>query len=116
MTDDVIELLIPYLKRKLKPVQVATEVPEDRPDVLVTVNRSGGPQDRLTQTQRVVVDAWERSDYAASALINKAVDAILWSKDEILLIVSAEIDSVYRSDVDGAHRWSATVDIFANRL
>ena len=116
MDDDVVKLLIPYLAHELKGIPVKTEVPETRPEVLVTVNPSGGTKTLFVQQPRVVVDAWAQSDYEASKLIDRVTDALLRAYEHIHIIVRVEIDSIYRSDVDNSHRWSATVNILANRL
>lgn len=116
MDDDVVKLLIPYLAHELKGIPVKTEVPEKRPETLVTVNAAGGTKTLFVQQPRIVLDAWARSDYDAAKLINRVTDAMLEAPEHIHIVVQVTINSVYRSDIDDSHRWSASVDILANRL
>lgn len=112
---DLLAELVAYLDGKLDDIKVATEVPDKRPDVLVTLNRAGGELGRFTENQRFTVDAWHTSDIQAAWLIQTASDYLIDAPLELMNVVSVATDSIYRSDVDDTHRWSATVEVFANR-
>ena len=114
-TADLLAELVAYLDSKLDDIKVATEVPDKRPDVLVILNRAGGELGRFTENQRFTVDAWHTSDIQAAWLIQTASDYLIDAPLELVNVVSVVTDSIYRSDVDDAHRWSATVEVFANR-
>ena len=114
-TADLLAELVAYLDSKLADIKVATEVPDKRPDVLVTLNRAGGELGRFTENQRFTIDAWHTSDIQAAWLIQTASDYLIDAPLELMNVVSVATDAIYRSDVDDAHRWSATVEVFANR-
>lgn len=97
-------------------VPVASEVPESRPARMVCLSRTGGGRTRFVETPRFTVDAWGTSDLDAADLLDVACDALVWAPDSIDELVRVGVSSSYRSDVDGAHRWSATIEVLANLI
>lgn len=53
------------------------DVPKERPETFVTVERSGGGRDTFRDLPQVIVQAWGRSRWEASELVDDVADA-LW--------------------------------------
>lgn len=110
----VVTEVVTYLESKLG-VRCASEVPSTRPARFVVVERMGGNSDRWLDQPRLDIDAWATSDLEASLLIDsveKAMDAIA---DTSLLISHAYMSAKYKSDIDGAHRYTASFIITRNK-
>lgn len=110
---DLMGRIVAHMSTALS-VPVSTEVPENRPQRFVTLNRNGGSIDRFLEYQRITVDAWDVSDERAAALIGAAIDAAIDMPYRIANVATVDAESAYRSDIDGAHRWSAVISVLAN--
>lgn len=115
MDNDILAALIAYLGPYLD-VQVSSEVPADRPARMVAIGPTGGNLDRFTAQLMYTVDAYAESDLGASQLLNAALERIVWAHESIDAVCRVSVQTTYRSDTDdGIHRWTATVQIVANR-
>lgn len=79
---DVEAALVGYLTAELarrgQPATVATHVPDPRPDRLVKVTRTGGPQrDHITDLPQVTFECWATDEIEASELARLA-RALVW--------------------------------------
>ena len=79
------------------------------------VYRSGGSSTRFVDNPRYLVHAWAGSDIDAARLIQSASDVMLSLPDVIPNVAHATQDTMYRNDIDGAHRWSAAFVLVVNR-
>lgn len=63
--------MIAYLARRLKPVKVYARVPPDRPKTFITVERTGGVDDRFLDRPVFAIQAWAESPYMAATLADE---------------------------------------------
>lgn len=91
---------------------VAGAAPRPIPDRLVTVERTGGPEDSLVLDRAALaVQAWGRTLEGASALATEA-RAALRGMDELDGVVSVDIGGTYRFPAeDGRPRYQIAVDV-----
>ncbi len=66
-------VVVTHLRPRLDPVEVHVQVPTDRPDQFLTIRRSGGTADRLTDRPLIDVFAWARTDEDAKDLAQLAL-------------------------------------------
>lgn len=112
--NDVTPQIVGLLQSALG-VRVATVRPPEPPEAFVMVYRSGGSSSRFVDEPRYLVHAWAGSDLAAAQLIHQASDVMLALPDDIPNVAHATQDTMYRNDLDGAHRWSAAFVLVVNR-
>lgn len=112
--NDVTPQIVGLLAESLG-VRVSTVRPPDAPAEFVMVYRSGGSSTRFVDEPRYLVHAWAGSDLDAARLIQQASDVMLWLPDHIPNVAHATQDTMYRNDLDGAHRWSAAFVLVVNR-
>ena len=110
----VLEEIVNYLKDKYD-VKVSTEVPSTRPKRLITVSRVGGGGNVYLSTPRIDIDAWGLSDVDAYCMLESITEDMLALPGNSSLISNVEKTTMYRSDIDGAHRWTASFEITRNR-
>ena len=84
------EAVISYLEDAL-PVPVFADVPQDRPESLVTVERIGGSLSSVViDTAEIAVQSWEKTRFKASQLAGTVDAAMRKLPDEGAEIISAE--------------------------
>lgn len=66
---DIEAAIIAYLTERLEGVKVYADVPEEKPDKFVTVERTGGNMENRLDHPRVAIQAWATRRYVASALM-----------------------------------------------
>lgn len=110
VTPDIVALLQSALG-----VRVSTVRPPDPPEEFVMVYRTGGTSTRFVDEPRYLVHAWAGSDIDAAHLIQMASDVMIALPDDIPNVAHATQDTMYRNDIDGAHRWSAAFVLVVNR-
>lgn len=110
VTPEIVTLLADELG-----VRVSTARPPSPPEEFVMVYRSGGNSTRFVDNPRYLVHAWAGSDIDAAHLIQSASDVMLTLPDVIPNVAHATQDTMYRNDIDGAHRWSAAFVLVVNR-
>ena len=67
--------LVAFLDRELAE-DVSADVPEERPERFVTIERTGGPRDTFRDLPSVAAQAWAENRYQASELCIRLADAI----------------------------------------
>lgn len=73
----VVSMLVGYLAGMVRPIPVATEVPENRPPEFIQVRRVGGTaQAPVREAVRVDVFAWAASEERAYAIGNQVREAV----------------------------------------
>lgn len=108
-----------FLINQLAPaagVPVSGDVPKDRPEEFVTVERTGGPQDRFLDHGTYAVQAWAPSRAQAARLIDK-INRLIENLAAHPRVVTARVESTYNypdPDVSGG-RYQSTVTLTAHR-
>lgn len=74
---NVEEILVEHLNGAGLGCEAFMDVPANRPELFVTVERTGGGHDTFRDMPQVVVQAWARSRWEASELADD-VAAALW--------------------------------------
>lgn len=85
--------LVAHLAQRLG-VPAYAEVPDPRPPVFVTVERTGGPTEPARDLPSLAVQFWAQSRYEASELCRAGVRAIAAFSD---------VDGVFRVEVTGSY-------------
>lgn len=91
---DIEATAIAYLTRALG-VPAYAEVPRNRPDRFVTVERTGGGTERGIDWPTLAVQSWAPSRHEASALARCVDEAMLAMPDEVPSVPSCESQSIY---------------------
>ena len=109
------KFLIDYLRPLLPDVTVASDVPNQRPEKLVTIERTGGGADSIVLDRPLImVQCWASSRVKACDLA-ATVDSLLLDIDAIDLC-SIERTGLYNyPDEHGNQRYRITYQIIAYR-
>lgn len=97
-------------------VPVSGDVPKERPEFFVTVERTGGPQDRFMDRGTYAVQAWAPSRAQAAHLIDK-INRLIENLAPHPRVVNAHVESTYNSpdpDIPGG-RYQSTVTLTVHR-
>ena len=86
---NILKTTIGYLAETLE-VPVSTDVPVQRPQVFVTVNRDGGPVTRFDDRAALTVQVWYKDRLQVESFADDVIDA--------LQAMPNAIDGVYRVD------------------
>lgn len=102
--DDVEALLVPYLRARLEardlPTSVSTRIPDQRPDRLVKVTRTGGARRNLvTDAPIVMFECWD-VDEPAAADLGRIVRAEVQALDDDVIPGLS-----FRAEVGGLAAW-----------
>lgn len=89
---NVLEEIIGYLADVLD-VPVSSDVPAERPDAFVTVERSGGSSSLVDQSPTLTVQAWNRDRLALETLADDVEAAMLAAPQAIVGVFDAEIET-----------------------
>ena len=104
--------VIEYLSDVFPSIPVYGEVPQNRPKIMLVVDKTGGSVTNLVKTTSIVVDSYGESKAAASVLNDAVIDAMFQAvSDEGFSNVS--LNSTY-SDTDAAskeYRYGALFEI-----
>jgi len=101
---DVLSLLVTYLSEETG-VPVRTEVPEERPDVFVSVFRDGGVRSDIRfDRPRVTIWAWAKSETEAYSLVNAIRNAMAELPAKCVEVSSAAEQSTRVNNHSSGHR------------
>jgi hypothetical protein len=103
--------IIGWLSQKVA-VPVSADVPADKPDRFITIERTGGSRDNhVVDRPNLAIQCWGTSRLDASELAYE-VDAILPSIVEIPQVTHFERDTFYNfPDEHGAPRYQIVVNL-----
>lgn len=108
----VIEYLSAALSAPTPAVSVSGEVPPDRPEVFVTLEKTGSTEINKIRSATLVVQSWAGSQAAASALnerVKAAMEAML-SQPEISS-VGCDTDYNFPDEATRHHRYASVFDV-----
>lgn len=72
------------------------EVPEIRPDEFVSVQRTGGPEERFSSSPTFAVQAWAKTRRRAAELMRQVNNALMGLM---------AFDCVFGVDIEKSYRW-----------
>lgn len=104
--------VIEYLSDMFPSIPVYGEVPQDRPKIMLVVDKTGGSITNLVPTSSVVVDSYAESKASASVL-NDAVVDLMMQMTSVEGVSAVSLNSSY-SDTDTAskeYRYGALFEI-----
>lgn len=92
---DIESLLVEYLSRSLD-IPVSGDVPEDKPDRFVTLQRSGGGLDRIILDHpTAIIQCWAATRADAKTLALQVAQLIQEMPDGYVNVVAASVNSLY---------------------
>lgn len=91
---NILETTIAHLGGALT-CPVSSDVPAERPDAFVTVERAGGPRSKTDDSPLLTVQAWHRDRLALETLADSVCDALLDMPDEIDGVFSVDVSKSY---------------------
>lgn len=107
--------VIAHLRPALDPVEVHVQVPTDRPDLFLTIRRSGGTASGLTDRPLIDVFAWARTDEDAKDLAQLALahmGAIRGRRDGVSVTGVTEYAGLSPApDQSNQPRWTFSVEL-----
>lgn len=83
---------------------VRTEVPAERPEAFVTVERSGGSTTRVDDRATLTVQVWCRDRLRAESLMESARDALLTMPDAVEGVHRMDVSTSYYPE-QGSQTW-----------
>lgn len=106
-------LLVGLLAGALPGVPVAGDVPADRPEVLVTVERVGGAVDRFVSRGVFAIQAWAPTRAKAAGLAERVASAVLDLPTRSGRVAGSNVVSVVNlPDPDSGHpRYQVTATV-----
>jgi len=110
---NVLETAISHLSSALA-VPVSSNVPAQRPDAFVTVERAGGSVTKVDDHASLTMQVWDRDRLALEQLTEDTVMAMLRMPDAVDEVFSAEVQkSYYPEQVNGYFpRYVLAVEIY----
>lgn len=107
---DVEAIVVEYLSENLT-CSVSSEVPNPRPDYLVTVERTGGPMALGIDRPTIALQAWAPTRFEAQKLGNR-VCATISDIDELACVSQVTINSFYNFPTEhDEQRYQLIVDL-----
>ena len=97
-------------------VPVSADVPPDRPDAFVTVERSGGGRTEVDDSPTLTVQVWDSDRLALETTKDAVCDALLAMPQHVIGVFSVSIDteSYYPLQVGGTFpRYVLSVGVYA---
>ena len=85
-------------------VHVSADVPAERPDAFVTVERGGGGVTAYDDRPSLTVQVWCRDRLAVEDLVERVEDSLLSMRDEVDGVQSVSVDRSYFPE-RGATLW-----------
>ena len=104
--------LIQWLSNQpeLKAIPVSSHPPAERPNRFVTVERTGGSQDALTDTPNLAVQCWARSEVEAAWMAELVANIVFPRVYELPDVGKFTVGSVYSYPLDETQpRYQLTV-------
>lgn len=95
--------VIRYLSEAFPGVAVFGEVPENKTETMLVVDRTGGSILNLVPTSSVVVDSYAPSKAETSVLNDEVIDAMMTMPAAVTEIASVALNSTY-NDTDTANK------------
>ena len=114
---NVLKETIAYLNGALD-VPVSSDVPANRPDAFVTVERSGGGKTKVEDRATLTVQVWDADRLALETLEESVGDALLLMPQYVdgVFSVSIDTESYYPLQVGGTFpRYVLTASVYAGR-
>lgn len=93
MPNNIETIIVQYLATKTG-MPVSLSVPSPRPDEFITVERTGGAENRYSANAILAVQCWSDSRLHASALANR-VSMLLGDAVSVLPLASCSVESNY---------------------
>lgn len=96
---------------ELAEIPVSTDVPADRPDRFVSVERTGGERTKILDRPELAIQCWAQSSVAAAELADMLVDVVLPRVYELADLGAFSINSIYNYPLDETQpRYQITAD------
>ena len=113
---DPIAMTVSILSDALPEVPVQTEVPESRPDRMVTVSLDGGTGDAFIMRPRIGLTCWGRSDMDANGIAVACIEALAGAAEVHPYLSHVALESLARDEWTrtGAARYFAQLDLTIN--
>lgn len=101
-----------YLKTALAPIPVYTEIPAERPQKFVTLEKTGGSRQNWIETATIALQCWSGSLYEAADLC-RTVKAVMDASIALDDIARAEYvsDYNYTDTAAKAYRYQAVYQV-----
>lgn len=112
---DAVAINVATLKAALD-VPVSSEIPIERPERMVCVQRSGGPRDECFDYPEITLLCWGATDAEASGLAISAAHALSEAAESHPLLSSSEMDTMSRDEwsTNGAARYRVVIQQVIN--
>ena len=111
--------LVQWLSRQpeLKNIPVSSQPPAERPNRFITVERTGGSQDTLTDAPSLAIQCWARSEVEA-AWVSELVMTIVFPRVyELPDVAKFTVGSVYSYPLDETQpRYQLTVSAVVQKV
>ena len=104
--------LIQWLSEQpeLKSIPVASQPPAERPNRFITVERTGGSQDALTDNPRLAVQCWARREVEAAWMAELLMSIVFLRVYELPDVAKFTVGSAYPYPLDETQsRYQLTV-------